>query len=85
MEDMAVAVAPVATVAAAATEKSKRERGAAAAVEAVAAAEDKEERAEATVGVAPTIEVENPELPRGCKRAMMRICLPCPFGTGKIV
>ena len=42
-----------------------------------------EERAEAQVGEAPAADVEDPEVPRGCKNAMMRICPPCPFGTGK--
>ena len=29
------------------------------------------------------MEVEEPEVMQGCERAMMRICPPCPFGTGK--
>ena len=83
MAATATAVAPVA----AETGKVERERdtAAAAAVEAVAAAAaaEMEERTEARFGEAPLVEVEEPEVPRGCENAMMRICPPFTFGTGK--
>ena len=50
---------------------------------ATAAAAEMEERVEARVGEAPAADVEDPEVPRGCENAMMRICPPYPFGTGK--
>ena len=75
--ETAAEVAPVATVVAAATGNAERERDAA------AVAAEMEEREEARVGEAPAAEVEETELLRGCEHAMMRICPPCPFGTGK--
>ena len=55
-----------------------------AAVESEAAAAETEEGGEAHVGVAPTLELEELEVPRGCGFTMKRICLPYPFGIGKI-
>ena len=68
-----------ATTAAAAAEIRNAERKRYAA----AAAAEMEERAEERVGEALAADVEDPEVPRGCENAMMRICPPCPFGTGK--
>ena len=75
--------------AASATGKEERERDAEAAAavelstETASAAKEMEERAEAQFGEAPAVEVEEPEVPRGCERAMMCICPPYPFRTGK--
>ena len=68
-------VTPVAAEVAAAMGKAERERDAAAAVEVekAAATADMEERAEARFGEALAAEVEDTEVTRGCKRAMMRI------------
>ena len=51
-------------------------------MDAVAAA-DIEEGAEERVGVAPSIEVEEPEVTQWCRCAIMYICPPYTFGTGK--
>ena len=77
--------ATAASTAAAATGKAERERDAAAAEvkAAEAAAAEMEERVEARFGEAPAEEVEDPEVTRGRKRAIMRICPPCSFGTGE--
>ena len=51
--------------------------------EAVEADAETEEGAEARVGVALVLDLEEPKLSIGCRCAMKRICPPCPFGTGK--
>ena len=52
-----------------------------AAVEATAA--EMEEGAEARVEGAPAVVVEETKVPQGCRCAMIHICMPCNFGTGK--
>ena len=84
------AAATIAAVTASATGKVERERDAAAVASveaaAVATAAEMEEIAEAPrFGEAPVEEVEDPEVPQRYNRTMMRICPPCPFGTGEIV
>ena len=69
--------AMAALVAAAATGKEEIERYAA------AAAAEMEERLEARFRKAPVVEVEEPEVLQGYEHDIMRICPPCPFGTGK--
>ena len=55
----------------------------AAAEDTEAAVEEMEEGAEARVGVAPALELEEPEVTRGCVCAMNLVYPPCPFSMGK--
>ena len=53
--------------------KAERERNTAAAAVVEAVAAEMEEKVEAQFGEAPVVEVEDTEVPRWCKHAMMRI------------
>ena len=55
----------------------------AAAADTEATVEEMEEGAEAKVRVAPALELEEPEVTRGCGCAMNIVYPPCPFRMGK--